>query len=252
MQVLDSLIDGPLLLSNTREGDELIGMIVRFLRTGAEPAPRTDAQRMALAMVQPILEKSRARIEAGSEGGSKPSSKLVSKTPSKPVSKQPSKSTSKTVSKTVSKTENESISKTLSKEESKEESKPSSKRVSDIYSSSYIPLPEEEDRGSGGKEEEIPYSEIVQHLNDTIGASYRASSAKTRRLIHARWQEGFRLDDFKRVIDTMFTSWGNDPKMCAYLRPETLFGTKFESYLNRFKPTGKEASHAGRDVYSYL
>ena len=244
MQVLDSLIDGPLLLSNTREGDELIGMIVRFLRTGSEPTPRTDAQRMALAMVQPVLEKSRARIEAGSEGGSKPSSKRVSKTPSKPVSKQPSKSTSKT----VSKTENESISKTLSKEESK----PSSKRVSDIYSSSSIPLPEEEDRGSGGKEEEIPYSEIVQHLNDTIGASYKASSAKTRSLIHARWQEGFRLEDFKQVIDTMFTVWENDPKMCAYLRPETLFGTKFESYLNRFKPTGKEASHAERDVYSYL
>ena len=240
MQVLDSLIDGPLLLSNTREGDELIGMIVRFLRTGSEPTPRTDAQRMALAMVQPVLEKSRARIEAGSEGGSKPASKRVSKTPSK----QPSKSTSKTVSKTA----NESISKSLSKEESK----PSSKRVSDIYSSSSIPLPEEEDRGSGGKEEEIPYSEIVQHLNDTIGANYKASSAKTRSLIHARWQEGFRLEDFKQVIDTMFTVWENDSKMCAYLRPETLFGTKFESYLNRFKPAGKEASHAERDVYSYL
>ena len=240
MQVLDSLIDGPLLLSNTREGDELIGMIVRFLRTGSEPTPRTDAQRMALAMGQPVLEKSRARIEAGSEGGSKPASKRVSKTPSK----QPSKSTSKTVSKTA----NESISKSLSKEESK----PSSKRVSDIYSSSSIPLPEEEDRGSGGKEEEIPYSEIVQHLNDTIGANYKASSAKTRSLIHARWQEGFRLEDFKQVIDTMFTVWENDSKMCAYLRPETLFGTKFESYLNRFKPAGKEASHAERDVYSYL
>ena len=66
MQVLDSLIDGPLLLSNTREGDELIGMIVRFLRTGSDPTPRTDAQRMALAMVQPVLENG-LRLEAKAE-----------------------------------------------------------------------------------------------------------------------------------------------------------------------------------------
>lgn len=56
MQVLDSLIDGPLQLSNAREGDELIGMMVRYLRTGAEPSPRTDAQRMALAMARPVLD----------------------------------------------------------------------------------------------------------------------------------------------------------------------------------------------------
>lgn len=70
MQVLDSLIDGPLQLSNAREGDELIGMMVRYLRTGAEPSPRTDAQRMALAMARPVLDKSRARIEGGRAGGS--------------------------------------------------------------------------------------------------------------------------------------------------------------------------------------
>lgn len=70
MQMLDSLIDGPLQLSNAREGDELIGMMVRYLRTGAEPSPRTDAQRMALAMVRPVLDKSRARIEGGRAGGS--------------------------------------------------------------------------------------------------------------------------------------------------------------------------------------
>ena len=69
MQVLDSLIDGPLQLSNAREGDELIGMMVRYLRTGAEPSPRTDAQRMALAMARPVLDKSRARVEGGRAGG---------------------------------------------------------------------------------------------------------------------------------------------------------------------------------------
>lgn len=212
MQVLDSLIDGPLELGNVREGNELIGMIVRYLRTGAEPAPRTDSQKMALAMVRPVLDKSRSRIVAGSKGGSERQSKTTSKTGSKTTSKR------------------------ISKTESKQDSEPSSKQVSDIYSSSLTPLPDSSsEEGVQGEEDEIPYGEIVRHLNDAVGASYRPSSRKTRQLIHARWEEGFRLPDFIAVIDTMEEAWGEDPKMSAYLRPETLFGTKFEGYLNRPK-----------------
>lgn len=83
MQVLDSLIEGPLRLRNRREGDELIGMIVRYLATGEEPEPRTDAQEAVITSVMPVLTKSRARIIAGSNGGSKAPSKLASKTASK-------------------------------------------------------------------------------------------------------------------------------------------------------------------------
>lgn len=217
MQVLDSLIDGPLELGNVREGNELIGMIVRYLRTGAEPAPRTDSQKMALAMVRPVLDKSRSRIVAGSKGGSEQQSKTTSK--------PPSKTGSKTTSKRISKTESE------------QDSEPSSKQVSDIYSSSLTPLPDSSsEEGVQGEEDEIPYGEIVRHLNDAVGASYRPSSRKTRQLIHARWAEGFRLPDFEAVIGTMSAAWLHDPKMAAYLRPETLFGTKFESYLNRPRP----------------
>lgn len=111
--MLDSLIDGPLLLSNEREGNELVGMIVRYLRTGKEPEPRTDAQRMGIEMVRPVLEKSRERIVNGSKGGSK----QASKSGSKPVSKQ--------------------ASKTDSEQRSNEGGKCVSKRGSDIYSSSY-------------------------------------------------------------------------------------------------------------------
>ena len=56
MQVLDSLIDGPLRLRNRREGDELIGMIVRYLRTGEQPEPRTDAQEAVLFAVQLYMD----------------------------------------------------------------------------------------------------------------------------------------------------------------------------------------------------
>lgn len=224
VQVLDSLIDGPLQLGNRREGDELIGMIVRYLRTGEEPSPRTDAQRMALAMVRPVLDKSRKRIVAGSEGGSRSVSRTESKQSSKRQSKQ--------------------ASKTPSEPGSEEESNAASKQASDISSSSSIPLPDSpsEEEGCGEEDGGIPYTEIVAALNGALGTSYRPTSKKTRQLIHARWAEGFRFPDFEAVIATMAAAWGDDPKMSAYLRPETLFGPKFESYLNRPKPR-KERAH---------
>lgn len=106
MQVLDSLIDGPLRLRNRREGDELIGMIVRYLRTGEQPEPRTDAQEAVLFAVQPVMETSRKRIVAGGSGGkaaSKPESKRASETGSKPPSKSGSKTSSELASKAESK-----------------------------------------------------------------------------------------------------------------------------------------------------
>lgn len=97
MQVLDSLIDGPLRLRNRREGDELIGMIVRYLRTGEQPEPRTDAQEAVLFAVQPVMETSRKRIVAGGSGG-KAASKSGSKTQSKAASNDASKPESKRAS----------------------------------------------------------------------------------------------------------------------------------------------------------
>lgn len=79
---------------------------------------------------------------------------------------------------------------------------------------------------------DIPYVEIINYLNDVAGKNYRPTTKKTKNLIKARWNEGFRLEDFKRVIDIKTSQWKHDEKMNKYLRPETLFGTKFESYLN--------------------
>lgn len=111
MQVLDSLIDGPLRLRNRREGDELIGMIVRYLRTGEEPEPRTDAQEAVLIAIRPVMETSRSRIVAGGNGGSKTQSnggsKRASKTPSKRASKTTSNGESDDASKHASEEEEE-------------------------------------------------------------------------------------------------------------------------------------------------
>ena len=90
------------------------------------------------------------------------------------------------------------------------------------------------------KDKEI-YSDVISYLNAKAGTSYRATTSKTQTLIRARMKEGFSLDDFKAVIDNQCAEWLNDARMARYLRPETLFGPKFEGYLQaktgRKKPT---------------
>lgn len=81
--------------------------------------------------------------------------------------------------------------------------------------------------------EKIPYKVIVSYLNEKTGSKYQSTTGRTQTLIKARFSEGFSVDDFKRVIDIKSDEWLNDPKMAKYLRPETLFGTKFEGYLNQ-------------------
>ena len=76
------------------------------------------------------------------------------------------------------------------------------------------------------------YKEIVDYLNNKINASYKYTTKKTQQLINARKKEGFSVEDFKKVIDNMFAKW-NGTEYEQYLRPETLFGTKFEGYLNQ-------------------
>lgn len=74
--------------------------------------------------------------------------------------------------------------------------------------------------------------DIVTFLNSMVGSNYKSTTSKTRKLIAARLAEGFTVDDFKAVITKKAKEWqGTD--MAQYLRPETLFGTKFEGYLNQ-------------------
>lgn len=75
-------------------------------------------------------------------------------------------------------------------------------------------------------------SEIIDYLNLKTNKKYKTTTQKTRTLIKARMNEHFTVDDFKLVIDKMCTEWMGT-NMEKYLRPETLFGTKFESYLNQ-------------------
>ena len=63
------------------------------------------------------------------------------------------------------------------------------------------------------------------------------------RLIRARQREGYSLDEFREVIRTMSREWLHDQEMQRYLRPETLFGPKFEGYLQRARLPSTTLSH---------
>lgn len=101
------------------------------------------------------------------------------------------------------------------------------KIYNDVYNEVYTTEEEKEE-----KEVKNIINNIVSFLNDTAGTSFKSSSAKTRSLISARLNEGFSQEDFEKVIRTKTEEWKNTD-MEKYLRPVTLFGTKFESYLNQ-------------------
>ena len=94
----------------------------------------------------------------------------------------------------------------------------------------------------------IPYSDIINYLNEKADTSFRSTSKDNQKHITARWNEGFRLEDFFRVIDIKVSEWKTDKKMYSYLRPSTLFGTKFESYLQQYANSTKAKSGSATAV----
>ena len=91
----------------------------------------------------------------------------------------------------------------------------------------------------------IPYQEIIDCLNQLAGTHYKASTNITKTVIKERWNEGFNLIDFQTVIKKKCDEWiGTD--MEKYLRPETLFGNKFENYLNQKIITKKSQSQISK------
>ena len=220
MQVLDSLIDGPLRLRNRREGDELIGMIVRYLRTGEEPEPRTDTQEAVLTAIRPVMETSRSRIVAGGNGGKSSSSDA-----SKAESKRPSETGSKLASKSRSKTPSKSSSSDASKAESKR------------------PSEEEEEVGRGIKEEgkasatrfRAPSPEEVAEYARAYAASKGIDLASTdfdpERFVDFYAQKGWmvgksRMKDWKASV----RNWVRTSKPRHETKREVTGGDDFSQY----------------------
>lgn len=92
------------------------------------------------------------------------------------------------------------------------------------------------------------YREIIAYLNEKTGKRFSATSRVNQGHMSARLKEGFTVEDFKRVIDVKCFQWKDDPKMSKFLRPETLFGTKFDRYLNEEKVQTRVGVYG--DVYT--
>ena len=75
------------------------------------------------------------------------------------------------------------------------------------------------------------YGLVIDYLNRKASTNYRATTKNTQSFINARVREGYTVEDFKKVIDSKSKEWLNTD-FEKYLRPSTLFGTKFENYLN--------------------
>jgi len=88
------------------------------------------------------------------------------------------------------------------------------------------------------EDEQEPAKAVVDYLNSVAGTQFKHTTAKTKALVRARFNEGFTPEDFEAVINAKWREWRSGD-MARYIRPETLFGDKFEGYLN-------EAQHAKR------
>lgn len=219
MNIFDSYIDAGQKLKPA-ERKEYYCALVEYLAYGKEPERLKGSSDAIWTAIFPSLELSRKRSESGAKGGQKKQAKqeLATKQNEDLLA---SKTASKSEAKAVANGEANGVakSKSNSKSNSKEDisSDISKKKGSDLSA----------------------ITEIVDYLNQAANTSFKASSKNTQSLINARTREGFTVDDFKTVIDGRVKAWANDPKMSEYLRPQTLFGTKFESYLNASKTKPK-------------
>lgn len=86
-------------------------------------------------------------------------------------------------------------------------------------------------------------SAIIDYLNEKADKRYRATNKSTRGFIVKRLEEGFKVKDFFKVIDTKTSQWKNT-NMDKFLRPQTLFGENFEGYLNEKNKEGKKSGQS--------
>ena len=80
------------------------------------------------------------------------------------------------------------------------------------------------------KKNEEEVKEILTYLNHKTGKNFRTAPK-----LKSRFNEGYTVEDCKKVIDIKVAEWQNDSKMKPFLKPDTLFSQKFDGYLNQDK-----------------
>lgn len=82
--------------------------------------------------------------------------------------------------------------------------------------------------------------DIITYFNSVCGSSFKSTAKSAISCINARIKEGATYEDFIKVIDYKYSEWGLNPVRFStgqmsdtYLRPSTLFGPKFDEYLQQ-------------------
>ena len=101
---------------------------------------------------------------------------------------------------------------------------------------------------SSSKDEHIPYKEIIDYLNKKTGQKLKSTTKAYQRLINARWHEGYKLQDFKTVIDNKSFEW-QGTEFWKYMTPKTLFASShFDEYLNANKRESNSNKGGGFNI----
>ncbi|RLU42617.1 hypothetical protein DIY18_09210 [Streptococcus iniae] len=88
--------------------------------------------------------------------------------------------------------------------------------------------------------------EVISYLNLKANKHFKLNTASHQKFIKARINEGYTIDDFKKVIDVMTAKWlGTDFEQ--YLQPQTLFGNKMDNYLNTAIPKRQQLLASATD-----
>ena len=106
------------------------------------------------------------------------------------------------------------------------------------------------DNNEKNEKNNILVAEIISYLNEKTGKNFKSGVPKNRDLIKARINEGYVLEDFKKVIDNKVAEW-NNTEMSKYLRPETLFSNKFDGYLNQV-PKEMVRTRPKKNKYAFM
>lgn len=102
--------------------------------------------------------------------------------------------------------------------------------------------------GQDGGNFNLKIKEIIDFLNDKCNKHFKVNTKNTIDIINKRLKEGFEVEDFKKVILKKSKQWKNTD-YDKFLRPTTLFGDKFEGYLN--ENTSFKSTKSNKGEYRY-
>jgi uncharacterized phage protein (TIGR02220 family) len=77
------------------------------------------------------------------------------------------------------------------------------------------------------KKDSIPFSKIMDYLNQKANKTWKHTSTIYVKNVRARFNEGFAYEDFIKAIDNAYNHWSKSGSL-ENMHPKTLFNTDFE------------------------